>query len=334
LTSFAPRQILARMLPDADGMALRAAMDFFKAQQPLAAALVYAEAAQGGASAPGLWCGLGSSLMRCRGVLVRRPFEIWAAKVFRRGEPTFPGSPYAEIARDWLRELPEAGREAPLRDEELPAMIEFLLINERVLPEAAAALPQDDRMGVVMALGDRRAPLYVPLLRDAIEGRLGDGAARSALKRVGAFLERPDVQASLLAAARSPSRDELEPYLKFVLDRLPPGWDQPRAGACPPYEGIGRIDVELLSVTQPAAAARALSGCLGASERDARSWVDFAPCVVKRGAMRDDALRLKTALGSLAELKLHNFTWSHQVDPPEVEPAKDEPAKKPWWRFW
>src|SRR5262249_13687416 len=146
-----------------------------------------------------------------------------------------------------------------------------------------------------------------------------------------AFLDRPEVQASLLAAERSPAREELGPYLTFVLDRLPPGWDQPRTQPCPPYQGIGRIDIELLSTTDRDAAALTLRERLGASARGARSWADFAPCWVRRGAGGTVAWGRKPALGRRGELTLHTFPGSHQTTPSGGRPA---PPRKPWWKFW
>lgn len=91
-------------------LGLRIGMDLFKARQPLAAAIVYAELARSGVSSPELWCGLGSSLMASRGRFVRKPFEDWAAKVFRRGAPLFAGTPYDGPVSEWLTELPDAAR--------------------------------------------------------------------------------------------------------------------------------------------------------------------------------------------------------------------------------
>lgn len=320
---------------DPNQFALRIGMDLFKARQPLAAALVYAEVAGSGFASPELWCGLGSSLMNCRGRIVRKPFEVWAAKVFRRGESSLKGTPYAEVVSEWLTELPEAPKTAPLQDAEIPAMIDFLLVNEDVFPQAVGALQPDAAMGIVMALGDRKHPLYVPLLRAAIEGKLGDGATRSALKRIGPFLERSDMLASLLIASQSPRREDVEPYLGFVLQRLPAGWDQPRTSACPPYEGIGKIDIEIISAgSNPSGVAEILKNRLGAPERDASSWLANTPCIVKRGAMRDDALRLQSALEPLGvKLELHGFTYSHEVSPPEGKNGATA-EKKPWWKFW
>ncbi len=323
-------------LPDTNEMALRLAVDLFAARQPLACALVCAELVRGGFTSAELWCVLGSSLMASRGVFVRKPFEVWAAKVFRRGAPVFPGTPYAEVVDAWLQELPEAATTAPLQDVEASTLIEYLLVNERVLPDAARALEGDARMSMVMVLGDRVDALYVPLLRDAIEGRLGDGAARSALKRIGPFVTRPDVQASLMAARDAPAREDLGPYLSFVIDRLPATWDAPRSAAAPPYEGIGVIDVELVTAGGAREACVAvLREHLGASDRDARSWVSFAPCKVKRGAMRFDAIQLQSALeGAGAMVTLHNLDRDGST--PGEEEAEPAPAgaKKPWWKFW
>jgi hypothetical protein len=143
------------------------------------------------------------------------------------------------------------------------------------------------------------------------------------------------MQASLLAVSGSPMQEELGPYLRWVLDRLPPGWDEPRTGACPPYEGIGKIDVELVSAgADPAATAAVLREKLGAVERDARSWVEHAPCVIKRGAMRADAMDVALALKPLgARVTLHGLTGGREETPPEASaPAVAE--KKPWWKLW
>lgn len=336
-TGAAASAMLRAMLPDGDAQTFGAGMDLFRAGQPLAAALIWAELARSGMASAQLWCALGSALMQCRGQLVRRPFELWAGKVFNRGAAVIAGTTYAGPVSEWLAELPEAPTQASLTDAEIPEMIEFLLVHERVLPDAVAALADGERMGIVMALGDRGDALYVPLLRRAIEGHLGAGAARSAAKRIGKFLDRPDMQASLAAASASPIAAELGPYLTWILERLPAGWDAPRTGACPPYAGIGRIDVALVSAgPRPADCAALLRALLGASARDAESWVRFAPCVIKTGAMRHDSLQLQSALESVgAKLELRGFTWSHESTPSERRtPTADTTAKRPWWKFW
>lgn len=329
------------MVPDGDAQTLSVGMDLFRGGQPLAAALVWAELARGGVSSAQLWCGLGSALMQSRGQLVRRPFELWAGKVFNRGAAVIAGSAYAEPTRKWLDELPEAASQPMLADAELSEMIEFLLVNERVLPDAVQALPASERMGVVMVLGDRPDPLYVPLLRRALEGSFGGDAARAAAKRVFRWLDRADVQASIEAARDTPIAAELGPYLRAVIDKLPKGWDAPRTAACPPYRGIGRIDVELVSAgPRPEDCAELLRPVLVASARDAASWVRHTPCVIKKGAMRVDALELRRMVEPVgAKLELHGFTWSHESQPSEVRPrtaagATEAAAKRPWWKLW
>lgn len=105
--------------------------------------------------------------------------------------------------------------------------------------------------------------------------------------------------------------------------------------ACPPYEGVGRIDIELVSAgpNRPEVAA-ALRERLGAAERDAISWIDHAPCMVKRGAMRDDAIRLSSAIEPLgAQVTMHGFTWSTEA-PSKGRAKTSAAAKKPWWKIW
>jgi len=261
------------------------AFALFKAGQPLGASIIWANALRIGTASPVTYAGLGSGLLDSRGMLVRKPFEEWAAKVFARGAPVLAGSEYASVVEDRRAQIPAGTPAVPLRDDEIPALIEFLLVNESVLPDAIAALPADDHMSAVMALGNGD-PLYVGVMRAAVAGRYGDGAARSALKRIGPFLDRVDVQGSIGVAAESPMAEELGPYLTFVLDRLP-GWNTPRTAACPPYEGIGSTNVDL-SDAGPACVP-ILRARLGASNRDARSWVQFGPCRIKRNATRADA---------------------------------------------
>jgi hypothetical protein len=307
-----------------DTMALRVATEFYKAAQPLAAAVVYAELAQGGASSAQLWCGLGSALMGSRGVFVRAPFESWAARAFHRGAPLFAGTPYAAVVDEWRADLPP-GDVAPLDDAALAALLKFLMVEERVLVDAAAKLPPEEAMGAVMTLGDRDSPLYMPLLRAAVMGELGDGAARAALKRIGRYAEWPEIQAAVLVARDGPKAAELGPYLTSRLPTLPADVDRPRGAACPPYRGIGDVAVELVHPgVSPAACAEVLRVGLRAAPRDARSWAQFAPCVVKRGALRNDALRLQQAVAPLgATLVLR--------DPDE--PPRDAPTR-PWWKLW
>jgi hypothetical protein len=93
----------ARMLLDSDTQALNIGMELMRGGQPLAAAIVWADLARGGMSSAQLWCGLGSALMQCRGRLVRRPFELWAGKVFNRGSVVIAGTGYAETTKNGWR---------------------------------------------------------------------------------------------------------------------------------------------------------------------------------------------------------------------------------------
>jgi hypothetical protein len=328
------------MFPDADAQAHEVGMDLMRAGEPLAAALVWAELLRGGAATAELYCGLGAALMQSRGQLVRRPFELWAGKVFNRGSARIARSALAETMRRWMEELPEASTQGPLDAGELDAMIDFLQVHERVLPDAVARLGATDRVAAVMVLGDRGDPLYVPLLRYAIEGHLGAEAAKAALARVGKFLRWPEVLASIEALRDSPVGSEIGGTLAAMIDaELWPGWDAPRQGVCPPYRGIGRVEAVLVSAgPRPGDCAELLRAHLGASMRDASSWVRCAPCTLKQGMVRADALALKTALEPAgATLELRNFKWSHEEVPSEVRP--DPPAaaaagERPWWKLW
>jgi hypothetical protein len=180
-------------------------------------------------------------------------------------------------------------------------------------------------MGAVMTLGDRDCPLYMPLLRAAVMGELGDGAARSALKRIGRYADWHEMQAAVLVARDGPNAAALEPYLSARLSMLPADVDRPRSAACPPYRGLGDVDVELAHPgVSPAACAEVLRVGLRAAPRDARAWVQFAPCVVQKGAVSSDAIRLQKGLEPLgAKLVLRG-----PDAPPPAAP------QRPWWKLW
>lgn len=107
---------------------------------------------------------------------------------------------------------------------------------------------------------------------------------------------RPDMQASLQAARDSGEAEELQPYLRFVLEQLPPDWDAPRSATGPPYQGLGAIDVELTAVRDPRTCAPVLAMQLHASDSDADAWAQHVSCVIKRGVIRHDALVLESVL--------------------------------------
>ena len=86
---------------DHDDLRLKVARLFLGARQPLGAAVLLAEVVRGGNRDPEVWCGLGAALMGARGVLVSKPFEDWAALVFRDA-PSFAGTPYAEVAAEQM----------------------------------------------------------------------------------------------------------------------------------------------------------------------------------------------------------------------------------------
>lgn len=326
------------MLPDGDTLAFEVGMDLLRAGQPLAAALIWAELLRAGVKTADLYCGLASALMQCRGQLVRRPFELWAGKIFNEGSTLIAKAPHASAMWKWLEELPEAPTQAPLLANEVTEMIEFLLVHERVLPDAVAALPESERVMAVRVLGERGDPMYVPVLRAALEGGMGAEAARSAVPGIINYVGWPEVQASIMAARDTPIAGVLGAELAGIIKKLPRGWDGERTRACQPYRGIGRIDVELRSAgPRPDDCAALIHARLGGALRDAVAWVRYAPCTIKKGAMRVDALALQTALEPVgAELVLHGFTWSHESTPSEVRPPVERAAAggRQWWKFW
>src|SRR5687768_15948797 len=83
----------------------KAATLLFQAGAPLASAIVFAEVARIAPEAPAVWCGLGSGVARCVGVLVVAPFVRWSTRCFRRSLVLSDSGPSADVAREWLADL-------------------------------------------------------------------------------------------------------------------------------------------------------------------------------------------------------------------------------------
>lgn len=208
------------MLPAPEKMLASSALDFYKANQPLAAAILFAEAAQLAPNNAEVLCGLGSALARSAGALVRRPFFEKAAQAFHRCIACSNTGPHAEICKEWLAELRaeiDVAAQPPLDPADLPALLDFLHVQPGIVEDAIDGLGEDNAMGVIMAVGAVPILRFLPVLLAAVEGRWGASAARSALKRVVPFGDRPEIRAAMERTAASPLAAELEPYLSFAM---------------------------------------------------------------------------------------------------------------------
>lgn len=198
---------------------LRVARVLLRARRAHAAALVLAEHARKGSREAEVWCALGAALLGARHPLVVKPYERWAAWVLREAEPIVFMTPFAQPRLELASGLAPPAHDDPMDAYALDQLIEFLATSEDVLADAFAAITGDDRalaVGLLAESSDRAAPV----VRAAITGRYGAAAARAALRRCRRFLHRGDVRAAITAAAASPSRDELDPYLGLALDEL------------------------------------------------------------------------------------------------------------------
>ena len=198
---------------------LRVARLLLRARRAHAAALVLAEHARKGSRDPETWCALGAALLGARHPLMVKPYERWAAWVLRDAEPIVFMTPFAQPRLELARDLPPPSHDDPMDALALDQLVEFLATSGDVLPDAVAALTGDDRalaVGLLAESSDHAAPV----VRAAIAGRYGAAAARAALRRCRRFLHRGDIRAAITAAAASPGRDELDPYLGEALDLL------------------------------------------------------------------------------------------------------------------
>jgi hypothetical protein len=201
----------------------RAGVLLLQSGSPLAAALVFGEVARIAPQSAGVWCGLGSAVARCVGILVVAPFVRWSTRCLRRSLILEPHGPYAEAAREGIAaqmERPGFEELPPMDPGELPELLAFLDIEPDILVDAIDRLSADDRMFAVMAIGDLRSARFVRAMAIAVSGRWGGGPARSALKRVGPFLETDDVVAAMVSLRASPLAEECDPYLSWAEARL------------------------------------------------------------------------------------------------------------------
>lgn len=200
-------------------MGQRAAMTLLKAGASLPAAIVLGEVAKQTPDNVEVWAALGVAVARSVGGLVAAPFVHAATACFSRVLVLEPVGKSGDLARSWLAELerrPEYVDEPAMEPEALEGLLRFLDLSADVVPQGIDRLEGDDPMDVVMGVGDLASPRFVPVLAAAITGRWGDGAARSALKRVGPLLGAPEVREALAQARAGERAEELEPYLSWA----------------------------------------------------------------------------------------------------------------------
>lgn len=197
----------------------------FQAKQPTPAAIVLAVTAKALPEDPAVLTALGASLAAGVGTVVRKPFVHWATRALLRSIAVGKEGPYVDAAEQILDDLRgmaewEEGL-APLEPGDLEELLDFLDIDRRMLVEGIDAVAPDDRMFMLMALGDMESPRFVPVLAAAIEGRWGGAAARSALKRFRPFADRKSIRDALVKLRQGPLAAEVGPYLDFAERDLP-----------------------------------------------------------------------------------------------------------------
>jgi hypothetical protein len=206
--------------PPPNGL-LRAARVLLRARRAHAAALLLAELARSGNREPEVWCALGAALLGARHRLMVKPYEVWAAWVLRDAEPIVFMTPFAQPRLELANGLAPPDHDKPMTAVELDELQEFLLASEDALPQAIDGLGPEDRVLVISILAETSRHA-APVVREAINGRWGDAAARTALRRCRRFFNRGDVRVAIRTAGASSRRGALEPFLGEVLDELGP----------------------------------------------------------------------------------------------------------------
>lgn len=202
-------------------LARRVAMDFFKAGHFLAAALVFGEALKRKPDDAGLLLGFGASVGNSAGQLVVEPFVQWSTRILVRCIAADPASTNAKVAAERLAELETKPEFIPLpaiEPTEIEPLLEFLDVNpERLMADAVEALPEDDRMGAMMGLGELGSPRFASAIAVAVSGKWGPRAACAALKRIKPYGKHVTVRKCMeLLRKRGPLAEECEPYLGFA----------------------------------------------------------------------------------------------------------------------
>lgn len=86
--------------------------------------------------------------------------------------------------------------------------------------EKFASLNSDQRLGVIMALGDTGRSEYFDLLKFSIQTDPDINVRFAALKRIHYFKEHPDLVPFLNSLSEYNEHSYLEPYLSMALSRV------------------------------------------------------------------------------------------------------------------
>jgi hypothetical protein len=201
-------------------LARRVAMDFFKAGQYLAAALVYGECLKRKPDDAGLLLGFGAAVGNSAGRLVVAPFVQWSTRILNRCLSVDPTGPNSSVAKERLAELekkPEYIALPPIAVTDLEPLLEFLDVSpSTIMAEAVAALDEGDRMGTMMGLGELGSPRFASAIAKAVSGEWGVHPANAALKRIRPYAGHRIVRDALVTLRARPDADEFEPYLGFA----------------------------------------------------------------------------------------------------------------------
>lgn len=197
-------------------LARRVGMMFYKAGQYIAAALIYGAALERAPDDAALLVGFGAAVAACEGQMVKKPFVQWATRIFKRCVAT-GNADYLELARGRLADLarkPEFVDLPPSQPGDVAPLLAFLDVQpSRLMADAVEALPDDDRMIALMALGELGSSRFASAIAAAVSGRWGERVACAALKRVRPYAAHRAVRDGMTALRASPLAEECEPYL-------------------------------------------------------------------------------------------------------------------------
>ena len=241
-------------------VARRVGMMLFKAEQYLAAAILYGEAAKRAPDDPAVLLGFGAAVGNCAGVMVVEPFVQWSTRILERCIIKDNGGPNTAVAReriDTLGKSPHYKQLPPLEPADIEPLLAFLDVSpSTIMADGVAALPDEDRMIAIMALGELGAARFGSAIARAVSGQWGASPANAAFKRIRPFAGHRIVRESLQKLREDPTaEDTYGPYLRGaeaavastpITVETPPGFQKvappcatPSVSAGDPPSGAG-----------------------------------------------------------------------------------------------
>ncbi len=95
-----------------------------------------------------------------------------------------------------------------IKQNQLPTLEEFIKLNS------------DERMKIIMIIGESGNSHYFPLMKQAISSDTDQGVCFAALKRIHNFKDYPETISFMIDLKKNDFGENYEPYFSMALSRL------------------------------------------------------------------------------------------------------------------